>query len=173
MADWRVDAVLERVSLTAGAGDLFRTYSFGMKQRLGVAAAMLKDPALLVLDEPSNGLDPAGQLDTSRLLRELAEEGRTVLLSSHDREEVERLCERVGLIDGGRMLAEGTPEQLRGNEHLWVRAEPVDRSAAAASGLPGVGRVEVTGGLLDVEMPEYGPEEAAAVNRGLSVTGFR
>ena len=173
VADWRVDAVLERVSLTARAGDLFRTYSFGMKQRLGMAAALLKDPALLVLDEPSNGLDPAGQLDTSRLVRELAKEGRTVLLSSHDMEEVERLCERVGLIDGGRMLAEGTPEQLRGNEHLWVRAEPLDQSAAAASGLPGVGRVEVTGGLLDVEMREYGPEEAAAVNRGLVSDGFQ
>ena len=172
VADWRVDAVLERVSLTARAGDLFRSYSFGMKQRLGVAAALLKDPALLVLDEPSNGLDPAGQLDTSRLVRELAEEGRTVLLSSHDMEEVERLCKRVGLIDGGRMLAEGTPEQLRGKEHLWVRAEPVDQSAATASGLAGVRRVEVSGGLLDVEMREYGPEEAAAVNRGLVSDGF-
>ena len=87
-------------------------------------------------------------------------------------EEVERLCKRVGLIDGGRMLAEGTPEQLRGKEHLWVRAEPVDQSAATASGLAGVRRVEVSGGLLDVEMPEYGPEEAAAVNRGLVSDGF-
>ncbi len=159
--------------MTARAGDLFRSYSFGMQQRLGVASALLKDPALLVLDEPSNGLDPAGQLDTSRLLRELAEEGRTVLLCSHDMEEVERLCKRVGLIDGGRMLAEGTPEQLRGKEKLWVRAEPVDQSAATASGLVGVRRVEVSGGLLDVEMRGMVPKRRPRSTEGLSVTGSR
>jgi ABC-type multidrug transport system ATPase subunit len=83
VAEPRVDAVLEEVGLSARAGDRSRTYSLGMKQRLGVAAALLKDPELLILDEPTNGLDPAGMRDMRRLLRALGEGGRTVLLSSH------------------------------------------------------------------------------------------
>jgi ABC-2 type transport system ATP-binding protein len=112
--DTRVDAVLEIAGLTARARDRVSGYSVGMKQRLGVAMALLKDPELLVLDEPSNGLDPVGQLEMQRLVRELSAGGRTILLSSHDMREVEELCDRVVVIGGGRKLFEGTPGQLRG-----------------------------------------------------------
>lgn len=171
LSDRRVDVVVDRVALSERAEDLFRTYSYGMQQRLGLAVALLKDPAVLVLDEPSNGLDPAGQLEVSRLLRALAEEGRTILLSSHDMEEVERLCGRVGLIDGGRMLAEGSPEQLRGESHLWVRSEPVDRSVAVISAAAGVKSVAVSDGLLDVELDRCDRQEVAAVTRELVGAG--
>ena len=85
-----------------------------MKQRLGVAAALLKDPELVVLDEPTNGLDPAGMRDMRRLIRELGASGRTVLLSSHLLGEVQQICDRVGVIDRGRMVAESTVDELRG-----------------------------------------------------------
>ncbi len=163
--------MLDQVSLTEHADDLVRTYSYGMQQRLGLAVALLKDPAVLVLDEPSNGLDPAGQFEVSRLLRALADESRTILLSSHDMEEVERLCQHVGLIDGGRMLAEGSPEQLRGKPHLWVRSEPVDASAAVISGTAGVKSVTVSHGLLDAIEP-CESAEVAAVTRELVGAGF-
>jgi len=84
--------------------------------------ALLKDPELLILDEPSNGLDPIGQLEMQRLIRDLGTGGRTILLSSHDMREVEELCGRVAVLGGGRLLFEGTPRQLRGQARLWVRA---------------------------------------------------
>ena len=94
---------LDRVDLTGRAGDKFKAYSLGMKQRLGVASALLGDPALLVLDEPTNGLDPAGMADMRRLLVELAAQGQTVLLSSHLLTEVQEICDRVGVINNGRL----------------------------------------------------------------------
>ncbi len=120
IADARVDVVLGEVGMTARARDRVGTYSYGMKQRLGVALALLKDPKLLILDEPSNGLDPAGQLDMRRLIRDLSG-ARTIVLSSHDMDEVEELCGRAGIISGGHLLAEGTPEQLRGPDHRPLR----------------------------------------------------
>ena len=111
--DARVDVVLGEVGMTARGGDRVGTYSYGMKQRLGVALALLKDPKLLILDEPSNGLDPAGQLDMRRLIHDLGG-ARTIVLSTHDMDEVEELCGRAGIISDGQLLAEGTPEQLRG-----------------------------------------------------------
>ena len=113
VTDARVDVVLGEVGMTARGGDRVGTYSYGMKQRLGVALALLKDPKLLILDEPSNGLDPAGQLDMRRLIHDLGG-ARTIVLSTHDMDEVEELCGRAGIISGGQLLAEGTPEQLRG-----------------------------------------------------------
>jgi len=113
VTDARVDVVLGEVGMTARGGDRVGTYSYGMKQRLGVALALLKDPKLLILDEPSNGLDPAGQLDMRRLIGDLSG-ARTIVLSTHDMDEVEELCGRAGIISDGQLLAEGTPEQLRG-----------------------------------------------------------
>jgi ABC-type multidrug transport system ATPase subunit len=119
--DARVDEVLAAAGLAARARDRVAGYSVGMKQRLGVAMALLKDPALLILDEPSAGLDPVGQLEMLRLIRELGAGGRTILLSSHDMDEVEELCGRVAVIGGGRLLFEGTPGQLRGPERRPLR----------------------------------------------------
>ena len=168
--DARVETVLGVAGLTARAGDRVSGYSLGMRQRLAVAAALLKNPELLILDEPSSGLDPAGQLEMHRLIRELAGQNRTIVLSSHDMREVEELCSRVAIIAGGRMLAEGSPEQLRGRARLWVRAEPAGQAAAVAAGL-GLA-AGWSGELLGLVLPEPGPGRAAAVNRQLVEAGL-
>ena len=175
--DTRVDAVLDIAGLTIRAGDRVSAYSLGMRQHLAVAAAMLKDPELLILDEPSNGLDPVGQLEMRRLIRELADGGRTILLSSHDMREVEELCGRVAVIGGGRMLSEGTPEQLRGQARLWLRATPASRAAALVAELAtldgaNLQGAEQTGEMLSVVLREHGPSQAAAVNRHLVEAGL-
>jgi len=168
LPDARVAAVLDTAGLTARAGDRVSGYSMGMKQRLALAAALLKDPELLILDEPSSGLDPAGQQEMRRLIRELAGGGRTILLSSHDMGEVEDLCRWVAVIGGGTMLAEGSPEQLRGEPRLWLRAEPAGQAAALA----GPDGVQRAGDLLGLVMLEPGGGRAAAVNRQLVEAGL-
>jgi len=100
--------VLETVGLSERARDKVKTYSTGMKQRLAIAAALLREPELLILDEPTNGLDPGGMRDIRALVRRLADEGLTIFLSSHLLAEVEQLCNRVAVIGRGRLLAEGT-----------------------------------------------------------------
>src|SRR3990170_7429111 len=103
----RIDEVLELVGLAGRARDKVRTFSQGMKQRLGLASALLHDPELLVLDEPTNGLDPAGMREFRDLIRELARKGKTVFVSSHLLGEVQQTCDDVGTLKGGRLLAEG------------------------------------------------------------------
>src|SRR5262245_60454979 len=121
-----------------------------MKQRLGVAAALIKDPELVVLDEPTNGLDPAGIRDMRALVRRLGAEGRTVLLSSHLMSEVQQVCDRVAVIDRGRIIAESTLEELRGGGELVVRAAPSDVAAQVLRAMPQVRRVQVADGRLRV-----------------------
>jgi ABC-2 type transport system ATP-binding protein len=111
----RVDEVLNQVELTKAAGRRVRTYSLGMRQRLGVAAALLGDPELLILDEPANGLDPAGVRWLRTFLQGLAAEGRTVLVSSHLLAEVAQTVDRVIIVDHGRLLAEGTLAEVTGD----------------------------------------------------------
>ncbi len=144
----RIEAVLELVELTDRAHDKFAMYSLGMKQRLGVAAAVLKDPELLILDEPTNGLDPAGMADMRDLIRSLGSGERTVLLSSHLLGEVEQICDRVGVISGGSLIAEGTVEELRGGAALLVAAKPLDRARERVEQLLGAEHVEVLDGTL-------------------------
>ncbi len=108
----RVEEVLELVSLRERADDRVRGYSLGMRQRLGIAAALLKDPLLLVLDEPSNGLDPAGMKEVRELVRELGTDGRTVFLSSHLLGEVQQVCDRVSIMSRGRCLVSGPVEEV-------------------------------------------------------------
>jgi ABC-type multidrug transport system ATPase subunit len=108
-----VDAALSRVDLADRASDKFKSYSLGMKQRLGVASALMGDPELIILDEPTNGLDPAGMQDMRALIVDLARGGQTVVLSSHLLAEVQDICDRVGVIDRGRLLRESTVSELR------------------------------------------------------------
>jgi ABC-2 type transport system ATP-binding protein len=108
----RVDAVLTQVGLGARGDTRYATYSLGMKQRLGVAAALMKDPELLILDEPANGLDPPGILEVRTLMRGLAAEGRTVFVSSHILSEVEHACDRVAIVAHGKCIANGRVEEL-------------------------------------------------------------
>jgi ABC-2 type transport system ATP-binding protein len=141
LSDVAVEAALAQVDLTGRAGDRYRSYSLGMKQRLGVAAALLGEPELLILDEPTNGLDPAGMADMRDLVRALADGGQTVLLSSHLLGEVEQVCDRVGVVAGGRLRGEGTVAQLRGQPTLMLRADPAGTAAAVAVNVLGPGAV--------------------------------
>jgi ABC-2 type transport system ATP-binding protein len=124
----RIDEVLDRVLLTDAADDRVRTYSLGMKQRLGLAAVLLKEPELLILDEPANGLDPAGLKEVRDLLRTLADEGRTVFLSSHLLNEVQMICDSVAILAHGRCIAQGPVDevlQVRGGNAFVVRAPKI------------------------------------------------
>lgn len=107
-----VDTALEAVELSGRGDDAFRTYSLGMKQRLGLAAALLGEPELLILDEPTNGLDPAGISAMRDLIRAQSQRGRSVLLSSHQLGEVAHVCDRVAVLHHGRIIAIGTPAEI-------------------------------------------------------------
>jgi ABC-type multidrug transport system ATPase subunit len=168
VAPERIDAVLEEVDLLPRSRDRVAQYSMGMKQRLGVAAALLKDPDLLILDEPTNGLDPAGMAEMRGFIRSLGRGKRTVILSSHLMGEVEQVCDRVGVIRDGSLVAEGTVEELRGRTGLRVRAEPVPAAARVIGTVPGVEAVTRVDGVLDVAVD---PEQAAAINRALVEAG--
>ena len=165
----RIDPVLDEVDLAARADDRTSTYSMGMKQRLGVAAALLKDPELLILDEPTNGLDPAGMAEMRAFVRALAGGGRTVLLSSHLMGEIEQVCDRVGVIRAGSLVAEGTVEQLRGRPALRVRAEPQAEALRLVRGLDGVESATTVDGHLVVAADG---DRAAAINRSLVEAGI-
>ncbi|MEE2035053.1 ABC transporter ATP-binding protein [Rhodococcus chondri] len=128
-----VDDALHRVGLAERAADRYRTYSLGMKQRLGVGAALLGEPELLILDEPTNGLDPAGMAEMRVLVVALADHGHAVLLSSHMLAEVQQVCDRVGVISHGRLVTESTVTELRGDSRLLLRAEPRDRAYATVA----------------------------------------
>ncbi|HET9500569.1 MAG TPA: ABC transporter ATP-binding protein [Marmoricola sp.] len=127
----RVDEVLERVDLRDRARTRYRRLSLGMKQRLAIAAALLKSPELLILDEPTNGLDPAGISDMRRLVRELGDSGTTVLLSSHNLAEVQQVCRSVSIIADGRLLASGPVRQLLGENVARTRVGVADLHSAA------------------------------------------
>ena len=175
VADRRVDVVLEMVDLTGRGKDRYGAYSLGMKQRLGVAAALLKDPRLLVLDEPTNGLDPAGMADMRAMVRRLGAAGCTVLISSHLLGEVEQICDRVGVIAQGRLVGEGTVADLRGAADLRVVAAPLERAAGHARDLLGADAVSlVDGGLhLAVEAARAGEINSSLVCAGVTVSELR
>ena len=119
-----VDPVLERSGLAARAGDRYRSYSLGMKQRLGIAAAMLAEPELLILDEPTNGLDPAGIVEMRGLIKLLADDGITVLVSSHLISEIEQICDYVVMIRAGRLVHQGPVAELRATQQAEFLVAP-------------------------------------------------
>ncbi len=171
----RVDAVLEEVGLSGRAKDRFRTYSQGMKQRLGVASALLKDPEVLILDEPTTGLDPKGMAEMRSFIGGLGRRGRTVLLSSHLMSEVEQVCDRVGVIDRGVLVTEGSVDELRGHGVLLVRAEPLEHAGRVVKELPGVAAVATSDGALKVTAdPATAPRIIRAlVGAGVAVSELR
>ena len=126
--------MLETVDLADRGGDRVGNYSHGMKQRLGIAAALLRRPKLLLLDEPNTGLDPAGMRDMKILVRRLSSEGITVMLSSHQMTDVEELCNRVAIINRGRILYEGAVAELKRSLGTWYRLRASDLGAGAAAG---------------------------------------
>ncbi len=173
--DSRVEEVLGVAGLSDRAGDTFARYSLGMKQRLGVASTLLNDPDLLVLDEPTNGLDPAGMADMRRLIARLGAEGRAVLLSSHQLGEVEQVCDRVGVISGGRVIAESTVAELRGQAELVVVATPLADAARAAAALLGESAVQRRGDALrcQIDPARVGELNRALVRADVDVTELR
>ncbi|MGE0687545.1 MAG: ABC transporter ATP-binding protein, partial [Dehalococcoidia bacterium] len=135
----RIEDLLALVGLTDAAGRKFHTYSLGMKQRLGIASTLLNDPRLVILDEPTNGLDPAGQQEIRALIPRLAEEGRSVILASHLLHEVEQVCHRVAIMQRGRLLAAGpVAEFLKRNAYLEVEVSNPEQAAVVLRQTAGV-----------------------------------
>jgi ABC-2 type transport system ATP-binding protein len=168
----RIGPALERVGLSNRADDRVNSYSLGMRQRLGVARSLLADPELLILDEPSNGLDPSGIVEFRQLVRSFAEdEGRTVFLSSHQLSEVEKVCDSAAIIDRGRILEEGAIDELAGGRghELTIGC---DDPAAAAAVLDGqVARLRRSNGVLQVTLEGDARSAAAVVNSRLVEAG--
>lgn len=171
----RAEEVLRQVGLQKRAKDAFKKYSLGMKQRLGVAAALLKNPELVILDEPANGLDAKGIAEMRILLRKLGEEGRTVLFSSHLMAEVEQICDRVGVIKDGRLVAEGDAGDLRSQGGLEIKAEPLEEASRLAADVDGVEEVRISGERLLLSAdPETAPEVVHALDgAGVRVSEVR
>jgi len=165
-----VDGVLERVDLAERADDRVKTYSLGMKQRLGIAAALLKDPELLILDEPANGLDPAGIREVRQLLKGLGAEGRTVFVSSHILSEVQQTCDRVAILARGRCVAQGPVEEVLASGQAAKLLVVVDDAARAGELLTAEGiSWSMNGEGLTVDLPS---DHGARVTKTLAQGGL-
>jgi ABC-type multidrug transport system ATPase subunit len=172
----RVDATLEQVELTPRARHKFSTYSMGMKQRLGIAAALLKEPDLMILDEPTNGLDPQGMADVRNLIIELGRGERTVLISSHLLGEVELMCTRIGVIKKGKIVAEGTIDELKGAATLTVRGTPAETARTVLITEAGAENVTSIGDgafSLKVDLARTAEINRHLVQAGVAVTELR
>lgn len=162
----RIDEVLEIADLSERGGDLVSRYSLGMRQRLAIAAALLKDPKLLILDEPANGLDPSGIREVRHLLRRLGDEGRTVFVSSHILGEVQQTCDRVAILSHGRCVISGPVDEVIAQGRptsLFVRVSDAARAVAVleAAGIASVARD--TGVVVEID-----PLEGARVSEALA-----
>jgi len=170
IGDRAIDGVLDRVGLADRARDRVRTYSLGMRQRLGIAAALLKDPAVLVLDEPANGLDPAGIVEVRELLRRLGAEGQTVFVSSHILSEIQQIADRVAILARGRCVRIGSVDEVlasSGGAGLIVGLR--DPSAGVAALRDAGIAATATGDKLRVSA---GPGDAERVSRSLAERGL-
>ena len=166
----RVEPTLKRVGLADRARSPFRTYSLGMRQRLGIASTLIADPALVILDEPTNGLDPAGQREIRSLVRELAAEGRAVLLASHLLHDVQQVCDRVIVIHRGKLVMSGTIAQVLARAGGYcIDVADLDGAAAVLRALPFVRDVRVDGSILAVAADE---RRGADLNRALAGAGI-
>jgi ABC-2 type transport system ATP-binding protein len=169
----RIDASLERVGMLQRGGDRVSKYSMGMRQRLGVAACLLGDPQLLILDEPMNGLDPAGMHDMRGLIHSFVEEGRTVVLSSHLLDEVERTCDAVAIVDRGRVIRQGSIADLLSGASVEIQVEcsDPDRARVLIEGSNLGATMEIETSVLSVSLPSGSTREATAEINRLLVEG--
>jgi ABC-2 type transport system ATP-binding protein len=168
----RIDELLSLVNLGERAKDRFKTYSLGMKQRLGIASTLLTDPALVILDEPTNGLDPAGQREIREIIPRLADEGHSVLLASHMLHEVEQVSDRVAIVRRGKLITEGSvDDMLRRGGFIEIEVPGVDPSQArqVLRPVPHVEQVTIENGKLIVVAPL---EMGAELNRALVEQGI-
>ena len=172
----RIDEALERVGLLAAARKRYRAYSLGMRQRLAIAATLLAPRELLILDEPTNGLDPQGTREVRSLICHLAAEGATVMLSTHLLSEVEQICTHVGVMHLGKLVAQAPLDELRSGTVPRARVD-TDRPDDAAGVLRGLGLSDVDTGLQHAAgvLGEIAPEKVvdALVHDGVPVRGFR
>ena len=172
----RVDGALDRVGLLAAAGKRYRAYSLGMRQRLAIASTLLRRRDLLVLDEPTNGLDPQGTREVRSLVGSLSDEGTTVLVSSHLLSEVEQMCTHIGVMHVGKLVAQGTSAELRtGTEPEAVVDTDQPQEAARIMGELGLTDVRIRHGSVTGKLGHISPEKivAACVHQGVPVVGFR
>jgi ABC-2 type transport system ATP-binding protein len=172
----RVERALKTVDLIGRANAKFGSYSTGMKQRLGIATALLRDPELVILDEPTNGLDPAGQREVRALIRNLAREGRTVILSSHLLYEVQEICTDVAIINHGRMIASGKMEDvLHTRDSIEVRIDRPTEAVSFLKQIPGVEEVRLVDDLavVTVDIARIGQINRRLVEAGFEVTELR
>jgi ABC-2 type transport system ATP-binding protein len=158
----RIDAALERVGLRDRADDRVSKYSMGMRQRLGIAACLIADPELLILDEPMNGLDPAGMLEFRELIRSLVAEGRTVVLSSHLLDEVEKTCDAIAIVDRGRVVAQGRIDELTAGAVLRIECSDPARAAVLLRLRADVDSVREEGDELFVQLASCDPRAVTA-----------
>jgi ABC-2 type transport system ATP-binding protein len=177
----RIEAVIDLVDLRERAGDRVSGYSMGMRQRLGIAVALLNDPELLVLDEPANGLDPAGIVAMRVSLRYLADQGKTVFVSSHILPEVQQLVDVVGIIDRGKLVRQGNLAALLAETgHVRVRVDPADLAEARVVlerlARPGAVTTDEGGGVTGTQegwiSVRVAPDQAGSVNRALAERGI-
>ena len=171
-ANDRIGPALDQVGLTARADERVKTYSLGMKQRLGIARCLLADPELLILDEPMNGLDPAGIQEFRGFVRSFVEEGRTIVLSSHLLDEVEKTCDHVAIVDGGRVVTQGSIAELRdaGHPRVIVEVDDLTRARTLLASQATVHSVTDDGTGLDVALVDAGA--IADLNRSLVEAGI-
>ena len=168
----RIDDSLDRVGLAARAGDRVKTYSLGMRQRLGIARCLLADPELLILDEPMNGLDPAGIQEFRGFVRSFVADGGTIVLSSHLLDEVEKTCDHVAIVDQGRIVVQGSIAELRngGRHGVLVEVDDHRRARMLVADHPAVERVADDGTELRVELLD--PSAVSDLNRRLVEAGL-
>ncbi|MEW9529311.1 ABC transporter ATP-binding protein [Microbispora sp. NPDC049125] len=171
----RIAEALDRVGLSAAARKRYRAYSLGMRQRLAIAAALLSPRELLVLDEPTNGLDPQGTREVRGLIKEIAAGDTTVFVSSHLLTEVEQMCTHLGVMRAGRLVAQGPIAGLRAGGGALLRVEtPEPAAAAAVLTAAGLAGVQAEGEVVTAEPGDLAPERACAllVHGGVAVRGF-
>ena len=171
----RINGALDRVGLLAAAGKRYRNYSLGMKQRLAIAAGLLTPRQLIILDEPTNGLDPQGTREVRALIREIAADGITVFVSSHLLAEVEQVCSHVGVMRTGRLVFQGPLEELRHTGAARIRVQTADPAAAAAVlGRLGLPDPQIAGNEVTAPLGDFSPERICAelVHAGVGVRGL-
>jgi ABC-2 type transport system ATP-binding protein len=166
----KITEVLERVNLSDRAKDAYGHYSMGMKQRLGIASTLLRDPELIILDEPTNGLDPAGTKEIRDLIPKLAHESRAIMLCSHLLHEVELVCNNVAIIKQGVVIANAPIKELlsQGNQ-LQIRVNNIEQTTAILRGLPWVKSIKREGNYLMIDVPR---DHGADINQALAEKGI-
>jgi ABC-2 type transport system ATP-binding protein len=171
----RIDEALQKVGLLAAAGKHYRAYSLGMKQRLAIAASLLRPRELIILDEPTNGLDPQGTREVRSLIKEVAAGGTTVFVSSHLLAEVEQVCSHVGVMRAGKLVFQGSLQDLRGRgtARILVRTAEVPRAAQLMTSL-GLSEVVSADGEVSAQLGDHAPEQICAdlVLGGVPVAGL-